>query len=412
MAPSTLLYPYGKPAGAPVRRLVRAEGVRVFDDQGGEYIDGMASLWYCHVGHGRREIIDAITAQAESLATYNIFPPWTNATTEAAAERVAQVSPFEDPRVFFCSSGSEAVDTAFKIARAVGQLTGETDRQIIVRRTRGYHGVNMGGTSAQGIAANREGWGDLVPHLVEIDPDDIESAQVFAEHGERIAAVITEPVQGAGGVHPPTDGYLARLRQLCDANGSLLIFDEVICGFGRTGSWFSAETFGVQLDLITFAKGVTSGYQPVGGVLVGPAARQVLEADPDYMFRHGYTYSGHPMGAAAVVANIDVIEADGLVERATHVGARLSAGLDALKGDGLVTEVRGVGAIWGTRLAEGTTPERCYAVRDAMYDAGVIARGVEDSILFCPPLIMDDADIDQMVDVLAEVAATVPVEGA
>jgi len=145
---------------------------------------------------------------------------------------------------------------------------------------------------------------------------------------------------------------------------------------------------------------------------VGPAVREVLEADPDYLFRHGYTYSGHPMGAAAVIANIDVMEAEGLVERANHVGARLSAGLEALKGDGLVTQVRGIGAIWGARLAEGTTPHRCYAVRDAMYDAGVIARGVEDSILFCPPLVIEDADVDRMVDVLAEIAATIPVDDA
>lgn len=400
---AALLHPFTRPAPHDPRTIVRAEGVRVWDSNGKEYIDGLGSLWYCQVGYGRTEIIDAIAEQMLTMSTYNVFAPFSSAIAEQAAQRIVDVSPFDDPRVFLCCSGSESIDTAMKIARLVPQLKGEHGRQIIVTRTRGYHGVNMGGTSAQGIAPNRENWGDLLPHIAEIDPDDIESAaRLFAESGDRIAAVICEPVQGAGGVFTPEPDYLRRLRELCTAHGALLIFDEVICGFGRTGSWFASQTYDVRPDLITFAKGVTSGYQPVGGVIIDRSVCDVLESDDSFLLRHGYTYSGHPAGAAAVIANIDLIEADGLVERATTVGDRLSAGLHALAGDGALAGVRGVGAIWAAKLAEGTDLTRTVAVRDHMLESGVVARPIGDSIAFCPPLIMSDTDVDRMVDTLAE----------
>ena len=407
---TAFLQPFSKPAARSDRVLVHAEGVRVYDTHGRAYIDGLASLWYCQVGHNRSEIIDAVYEQMNTLATYNSFAPFSVEVSERAADRIASVAPFDDPRVFLCCSGSESIDTALKIARLVPQLKGDEGRQIIARRTRGYHGVNLGGTSLQGIAPNRENWGDLLPHVVEIDPDDIESAaRLFAESGDRVAAVLCEPMQGAGGVFPPTDDYLRRLRELCDANGALLIFDEVISGFGRTGSWFAAETYDVMPDLITFAKGVTSGYQPVGGVLVSRGVAEVLEADPDFLFRHGYTYSGHPAGSAAVIANIDLMEKEDLVARAVHVGDRLSAGLHALAGDGQLSQVRGIGGVWAAKLAEGTIYERSCAIRDTMLDHGVIARPIGDAIAFCPPLIISDADIDICVDVLADAIAKHPV---
>ncbi len=403
-----LLHPYAKPAkdSEAFRHLVRSEGVRLWDRDGNEYIDALASLWYCQVGHGRAEIIDAVAEQMKTLL-YNVFDPWANDVSEAAAARIAEVSPHPDGRVFLASSGSEAVDSAFKIARLIPQLRGDGERQILLRRTRGYHGVAGAGTSLQGIAPNREGWGDLMPHIIEIDPDDIESAaRAFAEHGDRIAGVITEPVQGAGGVFPPTDDYLRRLRELCDQHGSLLIFDEVICGFGRTGEWFAAQTYGVTPDLMTFAKGVTSGYQPMGGVIVSRAICDVLESDPDFLFRHGFTYSGHPAAAAAAVANIDLIEREGLVVRARDIGERMSKGLHALVGDGNLAGFRGVGALWAAKLPEGTEYPQTVAVRDAMLDNGVVCRPIGDSLAFCPPLVIDDADIDTILDVLA--ACTAP----
>lgn len=401
--PPTLLHAFAKPSQEHFTTLVRAEGVRLWDDTGKEYLDGLGSLWYCHAGHGRDEIIDAVAEQMRTLGSYHTFAPMGSDVSDAAADRIVSVSPFSDGRVFLCGSGSESIDTAMKIARKVPILRGESQRQIILRRGRGYHGVNLGGTSVQGIAANREGWGDLLPHVLEFDPTDIESAaRLFAEHGDRIAAVLTEPVQGAGGVFPPPDGYLEGLRRLCDAHGALLIFDEVITGFGRTGKWFGSDTYDVTPDLITFAKGVTSGYQPMGGVLLNRAVCDTLEADPDFVLMHGYTYSGHPASCAAAIANIDLIEAEGLVDRATHVGERLSVGLNALKQDGLFAEVRGVGALWAAEISGEDITTRGLQIRDRMLELGVVCRSINGAIAFCPPLIMGDADVDELVDVCAQ----------
>ncbi|MED5264895.1 MAG: aminotransferase class III-fold pyridoxal phosphate-dependent enzyme, partial [Actinomycetota bacterium] len=372
--------------------------VRVWDDQGNEYIDGLASLWYCQVGHNRPELIEAIASQLKTLSSYHTFAPMGSDISEAAADRIRSVSPFPDGRVFLCNSGSESVDSAIKLMRKVAILRGESERQIILRRGRGYHGVNVGGTTLQGIPANREGWGDLLPSVLEIDPTNIESAaSIFKEHGKNIAGVITEAVQGAGGVFPPPDGYLEGLRRLCDDNGALLVFDEVITGFGRTGNWFAADTYGVTPDLITFAKGVTSGYQPMGGVLISRSICDLLEADPQFVFMHGYTYSGHPAACAAAIANIDLIESEELISRANNIGERISSGLEALKSDGLLTEVRGVGAIWAGQIT-GATTEQGLQVRDRMTELGVICRAINGALAFCPPLIIENNDIDLMVD--------------
>ena len=402
---SALLHPFSKPSSDNFRTLVRSEGVRVWDDEGNEYIDGLGSLWYCQVGHNRAELVQAITNQLQTLSSYHTFAPMGSQISDQAAERIRSVSPFPDGRVFLCSSGSESVDSAIKIMRKVAILRGEPERQIILRRSRGYHGVNVGGTTLQGIPANREGWGDLLPKVLEIDPTNIESAaSIFKEHGQNIAGVVTEAVQGAGGVFPPPDGFLEGLRRLCDDNGSLLVFDEVITGFGRTGNWFASDTYNVKPDLITFAKGVTSGYQPMGGVLVSRALCDLFEQDPDFVFMHGYTYSGHPAACAAAIANIDLIEKEGLVERAKHIGKRISQGLEALKSDGLLSEVRGVGAIWAGQI-EGATTEQGLAVRDKMTEKGVICRAINGALAFCPPLIIEDQDIDHMIDI-AEQAIT------
>ena len=396
---SALLHPFSKPSSDNFRTLVRSEGVRVWDDEGNEYIDGLGSLWYCQVGHNRAELVQAITSQLQTLSSYHTFAPMGSQISDQAAERIRSVSPFPDGRVFLCSSGSESVDSAIKIMRKVAILQGEPQRQIILRRGRGYHGVNVGGTTLQGIPANREGWGDLLPKVLEIDPTNIESAaSIFKEHGQNIAGVVTEAVQGAGGVFPPPDGFLEGLRRLCDDNGSLLVFDEVITGFGRTGNWFASDTYNVKPDLITFAKGVTSGYQPMGGVLVNRAVCDLFEQDPDFVFMHGYTYSGHPAACAAAIANIDLIEKEGLVERAKHIGKRISQGLEALKSDGLLSEVRGVGAIWAGQI-EGATTEQGLAVRDKMTEKGVICRAINGALAFCPPLIIEDQDIDHMIDI-------------
>jgi len=247
---NALLHPFSPPAmpEGDFIDIVRGEGSLVYDASGKDYVDAMANLWLCQVGHGRTEIIDAVTAQMHQMEAYNTFAPFTNGPAARVAEMIVERSPHPDGRTFLGCSGSEAVDTALKIARLVQQRRGTEGRQVIIKRTNGYHGTNFGGTSAQGIAPNREGWGDLVPHFLEVPHDDLEAmASIFAEQGDRIAAVLTEPLQGAGGVFPPADGYLEGLRRLCDDNGALLIFDEVICGFGRTGEWFGAQTLASPL---------------------------------------------------------------------------------------------------------------------------------------------------------------------
>jgi adenosylmethionine-8-amino-7-oxononanoate aminotransferase len=385
-------------------RIVSGEGVKLTDDAGNEYIDGLASLWLCQIGHGNRTVIDAINAQLNQLATYNTFEPFSNGPAVELAEMVRARSQHPDGRVFLACSGSEAVDTALKFARRVHHLKGDTDRQIIVRRTAGYHGVNVGGTSVQGGAAYREGWGDLMPHVVEIPNDDVEpAAQLFAEHGERIAAVISEPIQGAGGVIPPPPGYFEGLRRLCTENGALLIFDEVICGFGRTGNWFAGQTFGVAPDMFTFAKGVTSGYIPLAGVLVSRDIADLLEAD-ETKFMHGYTYSGHPTACAAGVANIGVIESEGLVDRASEIGERMEEGFLALQGDGMIDSYRGLGGIWACDLGRDATE-----AKEAFLKRGVITRSIGNALAFCPPLIITDDEIGQLFDRLDDaLRATAP----
>ncbi len=377
--------------------IVRGEGSTLWDSGGKDYIDGLASLWYCQIGHGRSEMAEAVAAQMSDLAVYNTFDPFTNPPAARASEMIVDRSPLTGGRVFLACSGSEAVDTALKLARLVAQHGGNPDRQIVIRRTHGYHGTNFGGTSAQGIAANREGWGDLVPHFLEVPHNDIEAlASTMARCGERVAAVITEPVQGAGGVFPPPPGYLEGVRRLCDQHGALMILDEVICGFGRTGEWFGAQTFNVTPDLMTFAKGVTSGYLPVSGVIVSRRVCDVLE-EPGFILRTGYTYSGHPTTAAAAVTNMEIITSENLVTKARHVGRTLVEGLDALTADGLITSHRGVGAVQAAVLDRDA-----MAVRNDMLRRGVIVRPIGNALALCPPLVITDDEIGRIIDTMAQ----------
>ena len=405
MGHHALLHPFAPPAKpeSEMINIVRAEGSTLYDDQGRSYIDGLASLWYCQIGHSRPEMADAVAAQMRAVAAYNTFDPFTNPPAARAAEMIAERSPLADGRVFFGCTGSDAVDTALKLARLFAQRAGRAERQVVVRRTNAYHGTNFGGTSAQGIAPNREGWGDLVPHFIEVPNDDIEAmATVFAQHGERVAAVITEPVQGAGGVFPPPEGYLAGVRRLCDQHGALLILDEVICGFGRPGKWFGAQTFGVAPDMMTFAKGVTSGYLPLSGVIVSRKVCENLE-EPGFLLRTGYTYSGHPTVAAAAVKNLEIITSEGLVDRAHHVGAKLTEGLAALAADGLIASYRGEGAVQAAVLDRPSMD-----VRNDMLRRGVIVRPINDVLALCPPLVITDDEIGRIIDTMAESLRAVP----
>jgi adenosylmethionine-8-amino-7-oxononanoate aminotransferase len=386
-------------AEADFINIVSAKDCTLIDDQGKQYIDAMASLWLCQIGHGNAKVINAIKDQLDRLQTYNTFDPFTNTPAAEAAETIRRVSPHPEGRVFLGCSGSEAVDTSLKLARMFHQRRGDPDRQIIIRRTAGYHGVNIGGTSVQGIEPNRVGWGDLLPHVIEIPNDDIEeTATLFAQHGARIAAVICEPVQGAGGVIMPPDGYLSGLRRLCDQHGSLLIFDEVICGFGRTGEWFASDTFDVKPDMLTFAKGVTSGYLPLSGVITSKELNEELTGDEAAKLMHGYTYSGHPTAAVAAIANIEVIESEGLVAEAQRIGKQMESGFKALLGDDTIESFRGIGGIWACEIGEGSIP-----ARDEMIKNGIVCRGIGQALAFCPPLIITDNEIGIIFDTLSDV---------
>ncbi len=362
------------------------------DDSGRRYVDAMASLWYCAAGHGREEIIEAVATQLRQLDAFHLFERFTNPAADALAERLAALAPMPGVRVFLTCGGSEAVDTAMKIARLAHAVAGEPERAIIISRSPSYHGVTYGGMSLTGLPANRAGFGPGVGDIIQVDKDDLDAvAAIMASKPGRVAAVIAEPVIGAGGVYPPRPGYLTGLRDLCDAHGVFLILDEVITGFGRLGSWFGARHFGVRPDLVTFAKAVTSGYQPLGGVLVGPAVHEPLRR-PDVVLRHGGTYSGHPAACAAALANIAVLETEGLPERASVIGERLEAGLHAVAAAHGLPDVRGHGAMWAVDLPDGLAAAE---IRDRMLTHGVIVRPLGSSTLaFCPPLVIDLADVD------------------
>lgn len=395
------LHPFCKPSREDFVTIARGEGAVVWDTDGNEYIDAMASLWCVAAGHGRREIIDAVTEQMTTLATYQTFEPFANEPADRVCEDIVARAPIAGSRVFLTNSGSEAVDSALKLARVSHARAGRPERTLVLSRGRGYHGVTFGGMAAQGLPPNQADFGPHVEGFHNLPPDDIEIWATFmADRGDEVAAVLVEPVQGAGGVFPPPEGFLESLRRLCDQHGAYLIFDEVICAFGRLGEWFGAQHFDVTPDLITFAKGVTSGYLPLGGVVLAPQVHEPLAADPSYLLRHGHTYSGHPSCAAAGIANIALLEQDGLLARAPAIGARLSEGLRAIEADGLVAEVRGEVAVWAVTL----TPDHdAFAVRDAMLADGVICRPIgTDTLAFCPPLVVEDAQIDRVVDTLAK----------
>jgi putrescine aminotransferase len=399
MSLPAFLHPFARPAATSFLRIVRGSGPYVWDDDDRRYLDAMASLWYCNVGHGRTEVIDAVTAQMRQIEAYHCFERFTNAPADELADRLAERAPFPGARVFFTSGGSEAVDTAVKLVRLAQSLRGCPERTVVVSRTPSYHGVTYGGMSLTGLPLNSEHFGPGIGDVVQTPKDDVEAVRAaFGAHPGRVAAVIAEPVVGAGGVHPPAPGYLAALRALCDEHGAYLISDEVICAFGRLGGTFSAERYGVRPDVVTFAKAVTSGYVPLGGVLLAPSVHEPLAADPALLLRHGYTYSGHPTACAAGLACLELTEREGLAARAVTLGERLSAGLRAVGAGGRLADVRGDGFVWAVSVPEGTDNT---AVRDRMLAEGVIVRPIPPSTLaMCPPLVCKDADVDAIVAAL------------
>ncbi len=414
MGVPSVLHPFAAPAreAGDFLEIVRGEGSRVWAADGRDYLDGTASLWYCAAGHGRTEIADAVGAQMSQLEAYHTFGRFTNRPQEELAEVILGLGPVPGGRVLFAQGGSEAVDSALKLARVAHRAAGDAGRTVILGRHFAYHGVMFGGISAGGLPANRQDFGPLLPDVLQVDRDSLQAMRdAVAYHGPgRIAAIIAEPVIGAGGVFPPTEGYLSGLRELCDASGALLILDEVITAFGRLGSWFGAHHYGVTPDLLTFAKGVTSGYLPLGGVVVGPTVRERLEADPAFVLAHGTTYAGHPTCCAAGLANLAILAREDLPGRAARAGARLRTGLDALRDAPGVCEIRGEGLMQAVALEP---PLVAAALAEALLSHGVIGRAVPyaNCVAFSPPLVVTDEEIDELVgavaSALSDVAAVV-----
>ena len=407
------------------RMLVRAEGMHYWDADGRQILDGVAGLWCVNAGHGRPKIVQAIQAQAAEL---DYAPPFQMGHPKAfeLAERLAAIAPAGMGKVFFTNSGSESVETALKMALAYHRARGEGQRTRLIGRERGYHGVNFGGIAVGGMVANRKHFGALLAGVDHIrhthDParnafsvgqpahgaefaDDLE--RLCALHDpSTIAAVIVEPVAGSTGVLVPPQGYLQRLREICDRHGILLIFDEVITGFGRTGNPFGAQTFGVTPDLMTLAKGLTNGSVPMGAVLVRDAIHETFMTGPENLieFFHGYTYSAHPLACAAALGTLDTYADEGLLTRAQSLQGYWAEQLHALRGEPHVVDVRNIGLVGGVELAPipGEPTKRAFGVFLDCWQHGVMLRTTGDTVAMSPPLIIERAQIDQLVQTLRE----------
>ena len=391
------------------RQLVinRGEGSYVFTEDGRRLFDGTAGLWHANIGHAHPELAEAAYEQMKLLETYHIFARFTNDKALALGERLAGISPIDRPKVILNSGGSDAIDVACKLARRHWQREGRTSKKVILSREFAYHGLHAYGTSIAGLEFNREGYGtdSLVPETARVsfnDPQDV--ARVVAEVGaENIAAIVTEPVQGTGGVNPPAPGYLEAIAKICRENDILLILDEVITGFGRLGTMFAAERYGIEPDLMTFAKGITSGYAPLGGVLVSPRVWEPFYVDsPDTpVFRHGATYAGHATAAAVALRHLDILERDGLIPRVKQLEAVLETEFAQLaQRQAAVTDARVAGLLGGVTLAGHLKAEQ---VCDDLIELGYIARPLRgNTVQVSPPFIITNQELTLFVTALEQ----------
>jgi putrescine aminotransferase len=384
----------------------RGEGVYVYDGAGTRYLDATASLWYANIGHARPEVADAVAAQMRTIEAYSTFADIGNRPANELCERLAELAPMDGARVFLGSGGGDAIDTAAKIARRHWVLAGQPGRTHLISRTHGYHGTHGYGTSIGGIEANTSNWGPLVPAVSAVQHDSLEAleAEILRVGPDRVAAFFCEPVIGAGGVRPPVDGYIEGVADLCAEHGILLVIDSVICGFGRLGTWFGVERWEeVRPDLITFAKGVTSGYLPLGGVIAsGAVAAPFFEAPGGPMLRHGATYAGHPSCCAAALCVLDIYERENLIPRGRELEQPLLDALAPLADDELVSEVRGgLGLLAAVQLAPEVLendPAAVAKVAAGARDAGVLLRPLLGSLAVSPPLVIEQEHIDAIAD--------------
>jgi len=382
----------------------RGEDVWVYDDQGRRLLDATASLWYSNIGHGRTEIADAVSAQMRKLEAYSTFGEFSNAPANRLCARLAEHAPMDDARVFLGSGGGDAIDTAAKIARRHFIVAGQPERVHLISRTQGYHGTHGFGTSIGGIEANTSNWGPLVPDTSSVPYDSLPALEeeIRRVGADRVAAFFCEPVIGAGGVLPPPEGYIEGVADLCAEHGILLVIDAVICGFGRLGTWFGVERWeDVRPDLITFAKGVTSGYLPLGGVMVSGAVAAPFFAEPGGpMLRHGPTYAGHASCCAAALATLDIYEREDIIPRGRRLERPLKDALAPLAGHPAVGEIRaGLGLLAAVALSDdaiAADPGAVAKVALGAREAGVIVRPLLGALAISPPLVVEQEHLEEI----------------
>lgn len=383
-------------------QVVSAEGSYLTTDKGARLFDGTASLWYANIGHGREEMAQVAYEQMKKLDSYHVFGRYTNDQAVALAEILVSMAPIDDAKVILNSGGSDSIDAALKLARRYWNQMGCTSKKVVISREHSYHGLHAYGTSVAGLDFNREGYGtdSLVDGTERIDKH---STEAFAEAIERIgakniAAYIAEPVMGTGGVHPPCEGYFAEIQRLCHENNILFIADEVITGFGRTGTMFASSRYALQPDIITFAKGVTSGYAALGGVFVAPRVWQPFfeQGAASPVYRHGTTYSGHPVTAALAMKNLEILERESLLERSAALERVLAGELAAIESHELVTTTRVGGFLGAIKLHDEVQAEW---VTDQILDLGFITRPLRgNAVQISPPFITTDQEVRDLVN--------------
>jgi adenosylmethionine-8-amino-7-oxononanoate aminotransferase len=389
--------------------IASGEGAHVVDESGRRYLDATAALWYCNVGHGRRELAEAAADQMTRLAAYTTFGDFATRPTLELAERLASIAPVPGSKVFLTSGGSDSVDTAVKLVRRYWQAVGRPDKTVIVSRRHAYHGMHTGGTSLAGIGPNRLGYGPLLADTAQVPWDSAEAlAAVLDSVGpDRVAAFIAEPVIGAGGVFPPPSGYLESAEKICRDRDVLFVVDEVITGYGRIGgSWFASSAFGLAPDVVTGAKGVTSGYAPLGTVMVAPRVAEPFWRAGSGPWRHGYTYSGHATAGAVALANLDLLERENLLAASARLARTLDTELAGLEQHPGVSEVRrGTGAMAAVQLADdvlAADPAAPMRVAGALRNHGVLTRPLATGALqVSPPFVTSDDNVRELATAFA-----------
>jgi PLP-dependent transaminase len=392
--------------GSPAAPVIwaRGRGATLWDIDGKEYIDGTCGLWQCAVGHGRAELARAAAEQIERLEFYASFWNFANEPSIRLASRLSEISPSGLDHVFFTNGGSEGIETAIKLVRLAWHAQGQPERNVILSRKSAYHGVGVASLAATGIPPLKEGFGPLAPGFVHLstptrhaDADTLiaELRATIDELGaDTVAAFVGEPVMGVGGMIPPPEGYWEGVQEVLRERGILLILDEIVTGYGRTGYWFGAQRYGLDPDVIVTAKALTSGYIPMGAVLVHDRVVDMLEGTA---FRHGFTYNGHPVGCAVALANLEIIEREGLIERAASVGERMLGRLQPVEGLPAVAEVRGIGLMLGVELAGDRD---AAPVAAGALEQGVVVRASGQKVVMSPPFVIEDEQADRVVDVL------------